>query len=384
MDNWRNLVIKYVIYYIILIVALITLSTVLRYMGYLIDEVMAIPMVLVISLSLVGNIIRLYPLSRFNLNSELMGYLIGRFINSLLFTYLIINNVALILVRYYPGSSSLIMNIMGFLAFIIMGAIIWGLRASLLNYFNYDASVKVHQFIGFITASFALYGVSFIMNIIYEPLSYPFIISSIVAFALSFLSLLGLFIKGLVIEVINNVLKNSRAIIAGFFGIGLLYSLIKVPKPSTWNLYIFALFVIMASSIIAYTGYRAYVSSTAFIESIEEEVYEAHKRNVNLMNAPDLKPLIEAVEEFIKHGKKESLLMYLTFMLSNNGYDFEEIQEKLGVLINYSSLKEQGVRMRKELIEAEIRDRINLVNELLNQVLSNDHPKDSEQKPKYR
>lgn len=362
---------RYLVLYVVLAILLITLP-ITGLLGYAISYVIVAPLLIAVILSLVGGIVRLKSIGFRNLGPGLISYLIGRFINSLVLTYIILNNAALILIKYYPHSTQLIMNSMGFLALTIMGALTWTLRHPILNDLghDYNAFAGTQYFLGLVSASFMLYGLSLLMSMIYGPLSYPFTISAITALILSILSLVGIFTGSSGFEAINNVLRNSRAIVAGFFGIGLLYSILRIPKPSLWNLYILAVFVIIASLIVVYVGYRAYVSSTAFIERMEEEIYEAHRHRISLVNAPELKPLVNAVEDFVKHGKKELLLTYLTFMLSNNGYEFDKIQDILSPLINYSSLKEQGVRMRRSTVEAEINDRINLVNELMRRVLS--------------
>ncbi len=168
----------------------------------------------------------------------------------------------------------------------------------------------------------------------------------------------------------GGVIGNSRPLALAAFGIGLLYSLLSIPKPSTWNTYILIVFIIIASTSIIYAGYKLYISGLEVVESIEEELYEKHRREIKVVPSPEYSLFEEAVREFVVNGKKDKLIAYLVHELTNDGLDYKTIIDKLDKLINYSSVV-TCKRVNRRILEMEVRDRINLINELLNELLSN-------------
>ncbi|WP_243678502.1 hypothetical protein [Vulcanisaeta distributa] len=199
---------------------------------------------------------------------------------------------------------------------------------------------------------------------------YPFAAISITYLVLAppitVLGLRGINVKG--------VIGNSRPLALAAFGIGLLYSLLSIPKPSSWNLYILITFIIIASISIIYAGYRLYLSGLSVVESIEEELYERHKREIEVVPSPEYSLFEEAVKEFITNGKKDKLIAYLVHELTNDGLDYETIINRLDKLINYSSVATCR-RVKRRVLEMEVKERIDLVNELLNELLSTKNTK---------
>ncbi|WP_069807235.1 hypothetical protein [Vulcanisaeta thermophila] len=363
-SNWRGIAVRYGIYYAVIILLIVIIPSILGRLGRLMIAVIGLPALVSISFSLVGNVVRLLGAGRQRFG--LAGYVIGGFMNAVFTIYLVVSGITNLLISVYRGSSGVIVPLMGFLLFLVLGLYVRRSRGSWSEHMDYWRFIRFSGFLSLLSTSLILYAFSILFKLVYKPLSYPFMISSIAAGLLSLTSLVNTTLDS---EVLDNVVKSSGGVTASFFGIGLLYALLSIPKPPIWNTYILMVFVILASLVIIYTGYRAYTGTASFIERVEEEVYEAHKREVNLVESPELTPLIRAVEEFIKHGNKEELLVYLTYLLSNNGYEFEEIRDRLGRLMDYSSIKVQGARVSRRVIEAEVMERISLVNELLSDVL---------------
>lgn len=99
-------------------------------------------------------------------------------------------------------------------------------------------------------------------------------------------------------------------------------------------------------------------------------MYEKHRREIKVVPSPEYSLFEEAVREFVINGKKDKLIAYLVHELTNDGLDYKAIIDKLDKLINYSSVITCR-RVSKRILEMEVRDRINLINELLNELLSN-------------
>ncbi|WP_243666910.1 hypothetical protein [Vulcanisaeta sp. JCM 16159] len=130
----------------------------------------------------------------------------------------------------------------------------------------------------------------------------------------------------------------------------------------------------IASISIVYAGYRLYISGLGVVEGIEEELYEKHKREVRIVPSPEYSLFEEAIKEFITSGNKDKLIAYLVHELTNDGLDYEEIINRLSKLINYSSVATCR-RVKRRILEMEVKERIDLVNELLNELLSTKNTK---------
>ncbi len=133
-------------------------------------------------------------------------------------------------------------------------------------------------------------------------------------------------------------------------------------------------FIMIASISIVYAGYRLYIGGLGVVEGIEEELYEKHKREVRIVPSPEYSLFEEATREFITSGKKDKLIAYLVHELTNDGLDYEEIIDRLDKLINYSSVATCR-RVNRRVLEMEVKERIGLVNELLNELLSTKNTK---------
>ncbi|WP_252901004.1 hypothetical protein [Vulcanisaeta sp. JCM 14467] len=135
-------------------------------------------------------------------------------------------------------------------------------------------------------------------------------------------------------------------------------------------MYILIAFIIIASISIVYAGYRLYIGGLSVVEGIEEELFERHKREIKVVPSPEYSLFEEAVREFVVSGKKDKLIAYLVHELTNDGLDYKAIIDRLDRLINYSGISTCR-RVNRRVLEMEVRDRINLVNELLSELLGN-------------
>jgi hypothetical protein len=337
--------------YVIAYVVLITTALLLIPMpfGIYVILVVAVPSLVLVTLLLISDLLR-------GRNPQLSGFVRGTLAPSL-FIYLLIDAISSMLVTIYH--LAIISYLMNFLALVIIGALL--IRSS-----NQYASTRhdVSQSLRYIAYLLIALGLGYLFGAVYKPLFYPFALVSIIYLVLASLTAL----TGAVDIDINRFLTSSRSLATAVFGIGLFYVVLLIPKPAQWNIYVLIAFVIIASIAITYAGYKLLISGLGNVEVIEDEVYEAHKREIRVVASPEYARLEEAISDFVAHGKKDKIIMYLTHELTKDGLDYEEIMARLDKLINYSSIVKGRGRVSRKLIEMEIRDRANLVNELFKQL----------------
>lgn len=276
-----------------------------------------------------------------------------------IFTYLLIGGLTSLLASVYRAYSLIIDYLMNFLALVIIGALInrYSLRRLITS--PIEASLK------YLSYFFIFLGLGYLFGAIYVPLFYPFAATSITYLVLAPFTLM----KGRGFNT-EAIIGNSRPLAFAAFGIGLLYSILSIPKPPTWNIYILIAFIIIASVSVIYAGYRLYISGLGIVEGIEEELYERHRREIRIVPSPEYSLFEEAVREFVTRGKKDKLIAYLVHELTMEGLDYGVIIERLSKLINYSSVTTCR-RVSRRVLELEVRDRVDLINELLNELLGN-------------
>ena len=341
---------RYVIAYVIL-ASLALLLLLMGPIGARLIAVLVIPATALVTVILIGDF-----MSRRNaVAADVLRGLVG----PSLFTYLLIGGLTPLLTTAYRVYSLVIDYLMNFLAMAVIGALTnrYSLRWRDLG--------SVGALLRYLSYFFISLGLGYLFGAMYPPLFYPFVAVSIIYLVLAPLALMegrGLSVK--------RFLGNSRSLALAAFGIGLLYTLLSIPKPPIWNTYILITFVIIASVAVAYVGYRLYIGGLEAVEGIEEELYERHKREIGVVPSPEYALLEEAIREFVTSGKKDKLIAYLTHELTIDGLDYEAIINRLDRLINYSSVTTRR-RVSRRVLELEVRDRINLVNELLRELLSN-------------
>lgn len=344
-------VVRYVITYVLLVT--ISLPLMLVSWGVYVLRVIVIPGLVLVTILLVSDLFRGRNVHIHNVLRVAAA--------PALFSYLSLGSLSSILMMNYKAYSVAINYLVNFLIFIIIGISVVGLSSRYYALSNYELSQSLRY-----SAYFLIFlGLGYLISIAYQPLFYPFLAMSIIYLVLTPIPILSR-------SKLNFVLINTRALAIAAFGVGLFYTILSIPKPSQWNTYILIVFLILASIIITYAGYKALISSFNAVEKVEEEVYEAHKHELGIVSSPEYALFEEAVKEFVTHGKKDKLITYLTYWLSRDGLDYEEILSRLNKLINYSSAIKCRGRVNRRLVELEVRDRVELVNELLTQVLSGD------------
>ncbi|GAB6946576.1 hypothetical protein JCM16161A_07060 [Vulcanisaeta sp. JCM 16161] len=348
-------IIKYVIAYVI-IASLTLLLLLMRPTGTYLVTTLIMPTTALVTTTLISDFIKY--------RSNTAADVLRRLVAPSLFAYLLIGGLTSILINNYRGYSLIVNYLMNFLALVIIGAII---NRYLTRQTTWTGSIEL--LFKYLSYFFIFLGLAYLFGAVYLPLFYPFAAVSIIYLILAPVTVLenrGINVKGIV--------GNSRPLALAAFGIGLMYSLFSIPKPSSWNLYILITFIIIASISIIYAGYRLYLSGLGIVESIEEELYERHKREIEVVPSHEYSLFEDAVKEFITNGKKDKLIAYLVHELTNDGLDYETIINRLDKLINYSSVTTCR-RVSRRVLEMEVKERIDLVNELLNELLSTKNTK---------
>ncbi|ABW01742.1 hypothetical protein [Caldivirga maquilingensis] len=238
-------------------------------------------------------------------------------------------------------------------------------------------SINIGDFLKKLSISIALFSLSALMGLAYRPLMYPFLTSSLAALVLSSTALINAQPgKGAGNAVLY--LRNSYgSIVAAFFGLGVFYMVLAIPKSPILNVYVLAVSILLTLALVAYISYRAYVAVSRDIEKIVEEVYEAHKREVKVIQVPELKYFNDAVEDFIKYGRKDKLIAYLSYMMASGGFEYNEVIDVLSSLFNYQYSPDK--LYDRFSVEEEITRRINALNDVLSSMTQYEQTKSTYQ-----
>ena len=224
-------------------------------------------------------------------------------------------------------------------------------------------SINIGDFLKKLSISIALFSLSALMGLAYRPLMYPFLTSSLAALVLSLTALINAQPGRGVGNAVLYLRNSYDGIVAAFFGLGVFYMVLAIPKSPALNVYVFAVSILLTLALVAYISYRAYVAASRDIEKIVEEVYEAHKREVKVIQVPELKYFNDAVEDFVKYGRKDKLLVYLSYMMASGGFEYNEVIDVLSSLFNYQYSPDK--LYDRFSVEEEITRRINTLNEVL-------------------
>ncbi len=149
---------------------------------------------------------------------------------------------------------------------------------------------------------------------------------------------------------------------------GILLVVLYYPKAAYLNDIILAfLFVVVVVSVVGIT-WKLYSIEYEKLNSITDEIYRKHRFVEKLSGDERLKYLSDVLEQFIKTGEKDKILVTLSHMLGSAGVSLNTGKEMLKPIMEYR--KPDPLLYRSHLIrkrkEREISDR----NEILNLMLS--------------
>lgn len=224
---------------------------------------------------------------------------------------------------------------------------------------------RIGDFTRLLVAPMALYSLSALIGLASPAASYPFLTSSIASAALSPTALFrGR--EGGVRNVVLYLRHSYSTLTAAFFGLGIFYAVASSVSQAESRAILFTVAIILTTALVGYVGYRSYSLVSFNIDRVVEEVYEAHRREVRLLQVPETTWLSSAIDEFVKSGRKERLLMYLSYLLASGGFSFEEVNEALSALVNYTYDPES--MYDRVSVDEEVRRRIRVINETMDNI----------------
>jgi hypothetical protein len=136
------------------------------------------------------------------------------------------------------------------------------------------------------------------------------------------------------------------------------------------NVIVYTVIIAMGAIAITTVGFRIYSLGASKIAKETQEVYQKHSHKLQVMQDESFDFLRSNVEEFIRTGRKENLLIALTTLLTNAGFTFELSEPLLRELANYEvpPIHKIPYLSIKNSLALEIEKRTQLVNETFNHI----------------
>jgi len=175
-----------------------------------------------------------------------------------------------------------------------------------------------------------IYGFAGLIYLASSPLAMPFEVLSLTVAATS-LAMLGGLRNPQVLE-LKPLFNRVNAII---FIIALTLALSSIPSLTSYSGYIDLAGLTVMLGLAGETAYRVYRAHSTSLEGIRERVYAEHEIQRDVKATQEDEVLQRALDDFIKYGNKEDLIMYATHMLTLCDKDLLEIRDALGELIKY-------------------------------------------------
>ncbi|MGC8506214.1 MAG: hypothetical protein ACP5NK_05860 [Thermoplasmata archaeon] len=157
------------------------------------------------------------------------------------------------------------------------------------------------------------------------------------------------------------------------FMLGVMISILYIPKPSALNAYIFIFFLIVIVLVFLYIMIKVYSSSSRRMDSITANVFGKFKHSVNIYGDQRFQDIVGSVDQFIRDGKKDSLLIQLTILLNSMEMDYQKINHILAPILNYEvpfGIR-YGILNLREEIEVEIAKRKSIVEQTVRNISVN-------------
>lgn len=152
--------------------------------------------------------------------------------------------------------------------------------------------------------------------------------------------------------------------------IGILLLIYEYPKPAYLDSYILLAVLLIAVILIVRISWKTYSATSSKIWRTSNEIYSKHKHSDVLLPDNSLNAAMDAVNEFVRKGEKEKLIVTLTMILTNSGFSVEECNSVMRSLISYKIpdaliFKTFAVKSR---LEREIRLRDQIVKEVVSSI----------------
>ncbi|MGC8544224.1 MAG: hypothetical protein ACP5NQ_09795, partial [Vulcanisaeta sp.] len=220
----------------------------------------------------------------------------------------------------------------------------------------------------YVGTSIILYGVAGLVAIAYAPLGTPFLYASIGSALMGIAMLISLHPS--LRYLAGDLSSVAKLVVALLFVVGVMAMLAQIPQLRPYSGYLSMVSIILLVIVVAVIGYRLYSAFSRVAESIAERIYEQHVRESPLLTSSEDDAFANAVDEFMRHGRKEGLIAYAAYALAHCDLDFTEVSSALKGLIDYEPRQyggmwpwEKGDVIEKATKDAELRRQ--LVMELM-------------------
>lgn len=314
-----------------------------------------LPLLTFLALRLVGNAL----MTRRATVVKAVGSVVAGLVAPVLFAYLFLSSTELLIAAFTHYAK--LPGIFTAIFIITVGAIT-------AKYGSWYGEPVKHA-ITYMGAAAALYGIAMLASIPYALAALPFLYAAIGSAVMGAAMLAGL--APSMRRVSIDIIAVSKPIVALFFTLGLAAALTQVLRP--YSAYVMAALLILLLIIVSAIGYRLYAAASRTAEKISEKIYEQHVRKSPLATSSEDEALVDAVNEFLRRGRKDKLIAYTAYALAQCSVDYEEVVRMLGRLINYQPPQYTGiwpweVRGLEQSVRMDIEARRAIVAEILDMI----------------
>lgn len=228
--------------------------------------------------------------------------------------------------------------------------------------------VNFSRFIGKFSRTFLFLSLYFALFLAYpyQYAGYPFLFAAIGNIPFSFGPiLLGARTKS-IRELGIYVTQSYGSYLTGFFLLGLVATLLDIPKPPQFNQFILFFLILGIVVMMFFAFWRWYSIGSGRLESMYNSAYEAHRHTSRLISEETIDILSNSVKEFVVSGRKGNLLVVLAHMLGAGDAGIEETLDILKRLNDYGGSDTTILNMAftRKAIESEITARMDIVNSI--------------------
>ncbi|BDR91268.1 hypothetical protein [Vulcanisaeta souniana] len=212
--------------------------------------------------------------------------------------------------------------------------------AVLINY-GRGFGEPVKSSLTYLGAAVVLYGVAGMGSIAYTPLGMPFLYASIGSALMGIVMLMSL--HPALRPLVSDLPRIAKPIVALLFVVGFISMFAQIPQLKPYSGYLTMVSLILLAIIVVVIGYRLYSAFSRVAEKIAERIYEQHVRESPLLASSEDDVLVNAINEFIRRGRKEELIAYAAYALAHCDIDFTEVSTALRGLIDYEPPHYTGI-----------------------------------------
>ncbi len=160
------------------------------------------------------------------------------------------------------------------------------------------------------------------------------------------------------------LLRSSAKWTVVAFLVGVASAILSYPGASA---YTYLAVLVLTGVVVGYVGIRIYSLGASQLQRIQQDIYKKHAHEIVLVNDESFDYLRQAIEEFVKTGKNERLIIALTGLLTNAGLDYGEINNQLSLLTSYEipPIFRSSYLSMAHSLEVELQKRLGIVQVLL-------------------